>query len=701
MIYVGRHLRSAIGTTEPALINPDLPVARHHCATAGHDLAPYPSYHLISASERAAYLAWLADGRRDTRVPIGVVWLFFFGLERRVLLDAAGDPAARPELPAIAAEVRRLRALYGTGNPSFHTCSSSLLDALELLSPHSEAPPAGEAPPAPRGERSPVPMALRIALSRYAAAGMPVPADVARSWAWFHPALLPRTPQTRCAEEFDRLFRLRYTQRFGAGLVPRPSGTPLELSYQPSSPGLTTVAVSRADLPDVLKEPTATRELGVLVDAVTGALDPYSRWLTKAPDGRGTLAATALLPAELLDRDTGALGQLASWADAHLAHLPSADQPGAVIDAAEFTAFWSVAHPERMAKDEVVSLMQVLSRIGLGVEPDVRFGGPALTPGPAVLFRLGDDAPDHARPEFRTAATMLHLAAGVVSATGAAADGVEDPIVAELATTVRLTPAERTRLRARLRWLLTAEVAGTGLSRRIAALDQPERTATGHFLIAVAAGARIVSPAAVAALTSAYRMLGLDTELVIRRLHQRSIGGGSPDRASHRHAEEPVVARRGGRADPGHALPWAAMSPTAEGSPAAAGGVPLNQAAISRKITETTAVDTLLAAIFVDDEPIGGAPAATAGPDGAPDLDRTDLGPTDLDPAHRDLLRELGTRTSWARTDFAALAARYGVLPNGAVDLLNEVAMETAGEPVCEGDGDLVINSQVLQELLR
>jgi TerB-C domain len=180
-------------------------------------------------------------------------------------------------------------------------------------------------------------------------------------------------------------------------------------------------------------------------------------------------------------------------------------------------------------------------------------------------------------------------------------------------------------------------------------------------------------------------MLGLDTELVIRRLHQRSIGGGSPDRASHPQAGEPVVARRGGRADPGHALPWADTSPTA------AGGVLLSQATISRKITETTAVGTLLAAIFVDDEPIGGAPAATAGPDGA----------TDLDPAHRDLLRELGNRASWARTDFAALAARYGVLPNGAVDLLNEVAMETAGEPVCEGDGDLVINSQVLQELLR
>src|SRR6266704_4753581 len=123
MIYVGRHLRSALGTIEPALVNPDLPVARIASATAGNDLVPRPSYHLISPTDRAAYLAWLAGGRRDARVPIGFVLLFFFGLERRVLLDARYDPARAQELPAIAAEVRRLRAVHGAGNPSFHTCS--------------------------------------------------------------------------------------------------------------------------------------------------------------------------------------------------------------------------------------------------------------------------------------------------------------------------------------------------------------------------------------------------------------------------------------------------------------------------------------------------------------------------------------------------------------------------------------------------
>ena len=729
MIYIGRHLRSAVGTTEPALINPELPVARLHSATAGRDLAPRPSYHLISPTDRAAYLAWLADGRRDTLVPIGFVWLFFFGLERRVLLDAGHDQAVQRELPVIAAEVRRLLVLYGDGTPSFHTCASNFLDALELLTaPHARTSgwATVAAPPSTRGERLPVPMALRVALAEFAAAGMPVPVTWARSWAWYHPALFPRTPQTRCAQEFDRLFALRYAQRFGAGLIPRPSGAPLEIWHQPANPGLTSVGLSRADLPDVLKEPTATRELGALADAVTGALDPYSRWLAKTPEGRGTLAATALLPTELLDRDVGQLGHLLSWANAKME-----GRPNAIIDAAEFAAFWSTARPERMAKEEAASLALVLSLVGLGVEPDVRFGGPALAPGPAVLFRLDDDAPDGPRSDYLTATTMLHLAASVVSVAGSAAgarqagrpadsddiDRVVDTGVAELARTVRLTAAEQTRLRARLRWLLAAGATVTGLSRRIAALGQPEREATGLFLIAVASAARTVPPAAVTALTRAYRVLGLDTDLVIRRLHQQSVTGGSTGRRRPP-AEDPVVVRPAGPAEPGHALPWAtpvtpapaqrsrdaspALVPTTSvattsvpstsvaSTTAAASGVLLSHEAIARKIAETEAVYNLLAAIFTDDEPLGGDQAPT-GSDGAAHLDRPYI----------DLLRELATQTSWARADFAELAARHGVLPDGALDLLNDAAIETAGEPICEGDDDLMVNEHVLQELLR
>ena len=119
MIYVGRHLRSMTGGIEPALINPDLPVAEDSSSPPTGRRPGLPTaYHLISPATRAAYLQWLADGRQ-TEAPAGLVLLFCFGLERRVVMDTGDDPAVGPDLSAITTEVRRLRVRYRDTGPVF------------------------------------------------------------------------------------------------------------------------------------------------------------------------------------------------------------------------------------------------------------------------------------------------------------------------------------------------------------------------------------------------------------------------------------------------------------------------------------------------------------------------------------------------------------------------------------------------------
>jgi len=732
LIYIGQHLPSSVGTIEPALINPALPLGRPGPDRSGHDLDPAPSYHLISPDSRAAYLAWLAGGRSRADVPVGFVSLFFSGLERRLLVDAADDPTVWRELPAIATEVRRLRAIHIPASNSFHSYAKAFLDVLDLLSgPRWQpggSPPSGP-PPALHPDRWPVPIALRVALAGFAVTGRPVPADWARSWAWYHPSLFPRTPQTRCPQEFERLFAVRYTRRFAAGLVPQATARPpIRIGYSPASPGIDAVVLDRPDLPDVLEEPRATRELGVLVDSVTDALTPYSRWLARTPGGLGSLASITLLPTELLDLDPGPLRHLLTWANAHLD-----GQFAAVIDASEFSAFWSTANPAGMSREEAVSLALILARAGLGVEPDVRFGGPALAPGPAVLFRLDREAADTPSAGYLAATTMLHLAAVVALATGqggtptdrgatrqersrsrvnaeiGTASGVRsDPddstnvIITGLAAEVDLSVTERSRLAARLRWLFASGAALTRPDRRISALTAAEREAAGYFLISVALAGPVVAPATVTALTRAYRLLGLDPDLVYRRLHQRSAGqseaaASGPGLAP---ADGPVVVRRVRPGPPGHPLPrippakGTASTEAAPGAaPDAGPGVQLSQEAIARKMTETAAVSTLLATIFTDEEPAAGAPAA-------PGNGASQGRPGGLDQAHGRLLGELATRPSWSHADFAELAAKHGVMPSGALDVINEVAMETAGEPVVEGDDELTVNGDALQELL-
>ncbi|WP_241004889.1 TerB N-terminal domain-containing protein, partial [Pseudomonas viridiflava] len=67
----------------------------------------------------------------DPCAEIGYAFMFFYGLERRALVDATSDATAREEIPVIKAEVERLRALYAS-DASFYNHASRLLDYLSM-----------------------------------------------------------------------------------------------------------------------------------------------------------------------------------------------------------------------------------------------------------------------------------------------------------------------------------------------------------------------------------------------------------------------------------------------------------------------------------------------------------------------------------------------------------------------------------------
>ncbi len=50
--------------------------------------------------------------------------------------------------------------------------------------------------------------------------------------------------------------------------------------------------------------------------------------------------------------------------------------------------------------------------------------------------------------------------------------------------------------------------------------------------------------------------------------------------------------------------------------------------------------------------------------------------------------------------EFESLAAEYRLMPDGAIDVLNEAAYETCGEPVIDGDEDLTVNPYATEAML-
>ncbi len=152
-----------------------------------------------------------------------------YGLERRVFVDIAKQPELVPELNGIKAEMLDLLQVYGGSSGSFDSYASRFIAVIDflMLQAADDVPP----PPALTESRWEVPIALRVLLGAFAAAGKAIPADWALAWAWFHPEVAVRTAATRCTEEFTRLFRLRYHQRFGDGFTVRPGAAKVELSY--------------------------------------------------------------------------------------------------------------------------------------------------------------------------------------------------------------------------------------------------------------------------------------------------------------------------------------------------------------------------------------------------------------------------------------------------------------------------------------
>lgn len=664
--YFGHQLGSTdrLFGGEASLVNPQLPVNFRQPDWAGSGLDYWPTYGRLSPEGRGAYLSWLSSSRDSTHVPIGYIFIYYYGLERRAIVEVLPTAGLHGELEQLAAEVERLLNIYGS-DASFHRYASDFL-AMILLKLASQSSAHIDPPPEAAGYNWEVPPLVKLGLGRFVANGQPIPVEWALTWAKAHPNIYFRTPANRCTDEFTQLFALRYHERFGYGMVLKADDTPLTVSYQPASPSLNDDVVVRVDVPDVTALVAPAKKLQELVNLCTDQLDAYSRWLGRHPDEKGSLAAVALLPPELMaNTPSTALDKLMEWVESSLA-----GRQEAVVDAPGLLSRWPSQTQGKLKKAEASALADLLESQGFGVEPDVRFGGPVLGSGKVALFRL-EGPPASAGLGWGSAAAVLQLAAAVVAAPGVRNQAVFDATADEIQAVLNLPASEHRRIRAHLRWAASSPPNLSVRKRSLAKFDLESRQSIGRFLVDVAATGGDVGPEQVSALTSAYKVLGLEPASMYSLLNERA--AGAP-------ASEPVevIPARPGPA--GEAIPPSPRSPSA---------VVLDQEAIKIKLAESAKAAALLGQIFTESEP--DVPTPVDPP----------LGTRPLSEAQAILLRELAARPVWSHSDFADLAASVGLLPAGALEALNDAALEVCGDPVLIGGDILEVDPAVLKELLR
>ena len=124
MLYIGSKPR---GVIDPSYIDIRKPITGFSDFYV--DLMGYwPSYSEISADARGAYISWLAQGKNDPNADLGYVFLFFYGLERRILIDYQQGMVGDEEVRTIRCEVELLLSIYGKRSASVRNYFSNFLN---------------------------------------------------------------------------------------------------------------------------------------------------------------------------------------------------------------------------------------------------------------------------------------------------------------------------------------------------------------------------------------------------------------------------------------------------------------------------------------------------------------------------------------------------------------------------------------------
>ncbi|NJR50528.1 MAG: hypothetical protein HC780_14125 [Leptolyngbyaceae cyanobacterium CSU_1_3] len=605
----------------------------------------------------------------------------FYGLERRVLYDLLKtdfkNASVLQELDHIITEVEQLLDLYGdrqSAAGSFAHKAAMFLTICRALrssnSPNND-PLADTICPTEASSLS-----LQIGLGQKIRQSQPIAADWALAWYTKIAKKQLRLVVTRCLDEFQTLFNIRYEQRFGKGIKLDAGQTSLRVEYLPTNHSFgRSLWLKFSHLADVNQCAGKLFQISEVVEACTIELEPLGRLLGRDPKAAKTPAAIALLPAVLLPTHGGKFAHnLQQWLTQTLS-----DAQTRLVTGAELLQYWSGANPEKLTKLEAIGLSKFLEQLGYGIEPDPRFGGALPTIQTKIaLFRLSGQNPESLSSEYFETTLVAHLAIAIVNSDPALNSQKQHNLESRLTTFTTLKSSEQQRFYAHLKWLTQQKPALRNLKTRIDAVNPDRKPTIARFLAQIATADGQPHPKAIQPLEKAYSLLGLATQTVYSDLHDVATTA----------LYEPITVRNAAPMR-GHSLP----------SPDLA----LDMTLVQSKLEASQEIAHLLAEIFVDEDPsIVPQPAIPQPSEHKTSEHKTsDHKIPGLDAAHTAFLLTLAQQTTWTRPQLMTIATPLNLMLDGALELINELAFDRCNEPLIEGDNSLDVNAEVLQELLR
>lgn len=626
LMYIGKD-KSGL----PHLINPALPIGSERPSFAAA-MGYWPSYHSISADDRATYLAWLASGRNFPTPNIGFVFLYFYGLEYRALVEKENQKEVLEELISLYLKYARLSGsfarycgglmnlLIAEGFPA----PSNANDLLEhLLDNPKEAPLLKDAGWAFKNSARESDL---LAFHFFAHERIAIPAkyrDDLRKVVKAYREQLKSGPKTEFID-CDTYVNYRTASAIG-----------LNINTNVKTPVLskTSLEFAKSCWSDCLSQ-----------FAGYSKMKKWNRGLAEflAPNNANSMR-------EKLERDL-------------------AFDEYKIFDLSELTSKVGMVSDENLTATEAKAFAGGLERLGLSVEPDPRLTGKGLRADEKIIITkrpLAIESGD----KWKKALPLFDLAISVAFGDGRQSDSEVSHAIDFVCKHFKLGKTESERLSYRAKLLEESKLGIPAIAKRVAStltMNQGETIAKFLFSIATLDGK--LEKGEITTLEKAFKAFGFQPDTLDRLIVQFSSSGN-----------EPLVVLKsptGKAARSGSKIPQQPSTIPAT--------LTLDRSALDRAFKEADEVSNLLSAVFVDDAENDEGEKTSAGASASINFTATE----------QEILNKLVAKDAWSISEVEELCRSFGIMYGAFLTKVNDHFEIISGDIALEEDGELLTISR-------
>lgn len=492
-------------------------------------LGYWPKYSTISPNQRANYIEWLASGKRGNLSDIGYAFLYFYGLERRALLE-------KKDINLIIRLTLRLLGKYRFSE-SFNGYLGSFIAYLmarvgidrfneqwfNLIFNNSSICQTEEG--------------LAVLLAWFHLNKKPLPHTWARRVAELDQRSSRSVVTERVPEEFNELFSLKYQNRYKQGMHIEATTKDRAIYYTPASPTMpkpsfnydTHATIREAIIPNAIGQEDQFTPLVNIWSECIEELKPLSRKISKNADTH-TIEAYNALPEPL--KTTTEHPLQAPWEK--VVTSKRREDGFALMKISTLARLLKIEERARLTAKQSEHIGETSEHIGYAIEPDARITGQSYKWDDVVaLFRTTGDRIISGNREYLSASLIMELGLAVASADGIVDKKEIAHVGGFLKSLFMLETIDYQRLEALKRVYIQQPPSLYNLANRIKrALPVSNLEKIGFFLIGVASADGVIDPNEITVLRRIYKALGIEKEKLDEILNSVAIP-----------QEEPVVVR--------------------------------------------------------------------------------------------------------------------------------------------------------------